>query len=274
MKSTFRFFGIIAAVAIIGFSMAGCSTDGGDNGTGNGGTGGNGVGPSHVGPTLNLRGQVWEVDGGWGLDAWNWTQFAGNRTVFSEAGGLGSITAGQLDFSMASPAASSLEDISDHWLFENAEVSNPDARIFYMNWSWNLCCYTLRTDTDVLARASQTASGNRHVFEFAWYIFVDRDVTARIEERSDTDQGEDGFTYSWVRQAFTLDLREGWNVMHLREEYVRTATRATVTDTISAGDPAHLRWALFPIDEWDLGYSGIVEFSSRAQRVRGLRSSR
>jgi len=47
-----------------------------------------------------------------------------------------------------------------------------------------------------------------------------------------------------------------------------------VTETISAGDPAHLRWALFPIDEWELDYSGIVEFSSRAQRVRGSRFSR
>ena len=263
MKSAIRSFGIIAAVAVIGFSMAGCSTDGGDNGTG----------PSHLGPTLNSRGQVWEVDGVWGHGAWNWTQFDGNRTVFSEAGGSGSIAAGQLDFSLASPTASFLEDISDYWFSEDAEISNLDARVFSMNFSWNLCCYPLRTDTDVLARASQTVSGNRVVVEGAWYIFVDRDVTVRSAGRSYTED-EDGFTYSWVLQAFTLDLREGWNVMHLRYEAVRTATRSTVTDTISAGDPAHLRWALFPIDEWELDYSGIVEFSSRAQRVRGSRFSR
>ena len=261
MKSAIRSFGIIAAVAVIGFSMAGC------------GSGGGGAGSGHVGPILSLGGQVWEVDGGYGFDAWNWTQFAGNRTVFSEAGGLGSIAAGQLDFSLASPAASFLEDIFDHWLFENAAVSNPDVRGFIMNWSWSLCCYPLRTDTDVLVRASQTVSGNRAVLEFAWYIFVDRDVTVRRARMSGT-WDEDGVTYSWVEPAFTVNLREGWNVMHFREEYVRTATRATLTVTISAGEPAHLRWALYPLEEWELDYSGIVEFSSRAQRVRGSRPSR
>ena len=110
MKNTIKLLGIIALVAIIGFSMVSCSDDNDD-----------GVGNPALGDTLSLTGQVYTEK--W--DEWDdeifrgYSEFSGSISFNTGIGGTGGITNGKLNFSISTPT--SLK--SDWWWDDDATVS-------------------------------------------------------------------------------------------------------------------------------------------------------
>jgi len=62
MKSILKILGVIALVAVIGFSMAACSSDGGGGGGGGGGSGPNTPLPN------NLKNTKWKNGDGYGIE--------------------------------------------------------------------------------------------------------------------------------------------------------------------------------------------------------------
>ena len=82
--------------------------------------------------------------------------------------------------------------------------------------------------------------------EYVLFWFVDRDVTISAPRFEWSLDEISGFTMTPthnITNAFTLNLRHGWNTVHERIS-VRSGTNIS---TLSIGDPAHLRWVL---SEW------------------------
>ena len=94
-------------------------------------------------------------------------------------------------------------------------------------------------------KGSVTVSGNENRGSYTSvgleYIYVDRDVTISAPRRNESGT-EDGFSWSETDNAYTLNLKEGWNVIHWREAYSWTENSETVTVSLSAGEPGGLRW--------------------------------
>jgi len=256
MKSKLKLFGIVALIAVIGLSMAGCNLFGDDD---------DGPDSHHLGTTLNLSGQVWT----WNED---WDEFTGNRTVTSTPpGGTGGITNGQLNFTIGRPT-SGLESAGSlfDWTYNN------------FGWSINVnpsyamgASLRLNTPNGFLNRGNETYTGTEisgtAIEELVEYIFVDRDVTISAA-RLQGSWSEDGETWTYDARAFYITLREGWNALHWRFEGQWTATGGSETITLSAASPG--RWILI---EWDgHAFSEDLEPSERTPlgRAGAFRPSR
>jgi len=176
MKKLCKRFGIIAVVAVVGFSMTGCPTDGNDNG---------GRGDGFLGGTLNLGGQVWTMDSNWDTGETIWEQFRGNRAVSSEFGGSGAVTNGQLSFTIGTP--SYLERWGDD------AISDPDVMVA-MLWG-------LETPNGGLSRhwwPDMPSVGRWIEIENVLYVFVDRDVTITTAAYED----------EWMDSGLLIIVRE------------------------------------------------------------------
>jgi len=218
-----------ALVLALALATTGCRNDGG-----------------FLGQTLELRAQVW-------TDGWNgnYTQFSESRTVTSNLGGTGEITDGRLSFSVGRPADGYLDSIRDlvrelegeGW---NRVSVNPDTAMFAF--------LDLMVPDGGLTRErsvkTETQTSWSEVFDYVYYVFVDRNVTISSEGASETDRGS-GWSWTGTFDSFNITLREGWNALHFRHE-------ATATDdgnieneverrTLSHADPDNVRWIL---NEW------------------------
>jgi len=224
MKNTFKIFGIVAAVAIIGLSMVACGDtiihvpDPGP---------GPGPGDDERLTPLTLSGQVWRY-------SWRHNiriQYNGNRTVFSDIGGSGAITDGQLSFSIGTPSRlESILNIFDefHAQFYDFNISAPSASGAFLE--------------PVTSGGGPVAELIRWYgdYEVVGYLFVDRNVTVTGRGRTTTDSHQIITT-----QDLNLNLRAGWNALHTRTENLG------ITDGVrnyryafSIGDPARMRWYL------------------------------
>ena len=229
--------GIIVLAAVIVFSMSACGDDDENGGSGGG---------SALGATLNLSGKVFTGD--WNETGVTYNEFTGNRTISASyldendrdiaIGGTGAITNGQLSFSIGTP--SSLQNISGFFGsdFNNLRISNTAARVADLN---------LRVPNGSrVYRGNESTTLTRWESEEVLYMYVDRDVTVSADRKENTGT-EDGFTWTETFNAFTINLKEGWNALHSRRVAVETDTSETFTMTISTGNPANLRWIL---NEW------------------------
>jgi len=109
------------------------------------------------------------------------------------------------------------------------------------------------------------------------HIYVDRDVTVTLADNvSETKTWTSGgitITENYTVVAYTLNLKRGWNAVHLREAATGTfhATSETINATITmfTEDPdRQLRWlALY---EW--GVSPGAEALSRSGRAQSGRA--
>ena len=230
----------LGAVLVLG----GCSLDPGDGpgsnggGGGGGGSGGGGGGSgSALGETLRLSGQVYVFnrDG-------TFTPFAGsNLAVFSELGGSGTISNGQLSFIIGTPQylENNFRELFGVDYLNNFTVSPVTTRGAFL---------FLRTlNGDDLDRGNfYFSSTNNFVYEAVFYLYVDRDVTIRAD-RTVVETWRDS-SYSQlitdITNAFNLNLRTGWNALHYRNVFVGTDTNLTYTYTFSAANPGNLFWIL------------------------------
>ena len=264
MKNTKKLFGIIALVAVIVFSTAGCDDGSRDSGGGSG----------NLGNTLNLSGRVYLVEEDeTGFTFRNYT--GGNLTVSSSGGGSGAVTNGNLNFSIGTPAGVDtidlLEDLPDfdyHW-YENLTPGTARGVVLYGLDIVGSPVY------DGLGKGgaaySQRNNGYSLTSEWVSYVYVENDVTISGTGRTET-YGGDTFTNIFTGRNFNLALKAGWNAVYQKAEISRTVTEGTMenpirttntwTYTVSLSNPAALRWVLFETydDDYD-GYSLMLNRS-------------
>lgn len=270
MKNTIKLLGIIALVAIIGFSFTAC-----DDGSGGGGDSG---GPAFLGETLNLSGQVY-------LTKWNETAnggslsyqaFNGNVDEFEDYyGGTGKITNGKFSYSTGTPKSSSLEtiDIEDEfgWGYDNFTTSRQTVKGTVI---WGFYTDDPAYSYLIKSNGTETATNNSYsgTYESVIFVYVENDVTlsgkGKTEQwKSDDDPDFDPdydtpYTETYTTSNFNFTLKTGWNAVHYKRNYSESVqgswenpTRYTSTgsETMSLKNPS-LRWVL-SVDEDYLPFS-------------------
>jgi len=240
MKNGRKCYGIIAMAAVIGFLTAACDNGNGDGDGDGGGNDGNGV----LGATLNLNAQVYTVED-WSE---NYKPFTGDRVVNSNLGVSGSITNGQLNFTIGTPNENYLERLSEFFdyteLWNFPSISPADARgcflsLYVSNDSYFGRGYEIYSGTE---KKGSFTEGN------AEYIYVDRDVT--LSANRNIYYYDDGD--SWTFNAYDITLKEGWNILHNDSTVKWSNYNVTSSvDTVSHKDPSKVRWVL---NEWDNYY--------------------
>jgi len=250
MKNTIKLLGLIALVAVIGFTIVACNNGGNPTSTlgPSEPSGGNGDGDGDedededdgddngvLGTTLNLSGQVYTVI--WDRTNITFEQFTGNRKVYSKFGGSGSITNGQLSFRFGRPNVLKNSNEMFDWVFQdlnNFSVSPAAARGRFLD---------LETPDGYLYRGNATYSvtGNigSRTEERVAYIYVDRDTTISASYTVDSGVDTYSFPYTPATNAFHITLQKGWNALY--------GKIATDTMTYSLGNPTSLKWV---IEEW------------------------
>jgi len=205
-----------------------------------------------LGPTLNLTGQVYIADEWtyYGIPIWaTLTPFPASETrTVTAIGETGTITNGQLIFSMGSPDNSFLEDIANlsyDW-FGPATISNYNARSTLLNLSWGYP-WGLSTEFDEFVAKGYFSQDDPWMDELIFYMYVSQDV--------DLD-----FSYGGYYGNFILSLSQGWNVFHLYMSYEAGGILSGISP------PAHLRWLL---DNWDgSGYRSLFETIGHSGQAR------
>jgi len=273
---------VAGTVLVLGLVLAGC----GDNGNGNNEPPVNNPPPPAPGATeLSLSGRVYSLDwsNGW-FDTVRFTPFptGQTRTVFGEYGGTGAIANGQLSFTIGIPT--SLEHIGRLWFpgEESVTFDPPETQAAPLRLGTRAPSETQDSGYLFLLYFRDSVSGTSFSSEVVdrSYIYVDRDVVVRLaQDQTEEDEWEgteNGTTFNrtFITRAFTLTLREGWNVVHSRRvssgSFVGpvanpTSITETVTETVTTADPGRqLRWTL---DEWR-DYSETLDLSRGALPVR------
>ena len=251
MKNTIKRLGVIAMVAMIGFSMTSC-----DSGGGSGGGGDN----AFLGTTLELSGQVYQM--GWDDDdnrrlihhtgtraiasAGFW--FADTDEGWHAVGGSGTITGGQLSFTVGTPSVAAMVDIDYFFddahfeeMFNNFSISNRNARIAVIE--------SLRlTGGNDVGRFRETATSWAEVI----FMYVDTEVTIRGNGRTGTWECDcwecrcenwGGACYcdeTFITRSFNITLQPGWNAIRVIHEEISAGGRMTIT----TGNPANFRWVM------------------------------
>ena len=249
MKKLSKLLGIIALVAIIGFSMAACDEGGG------------GGGPASGMETLSLSGRVSLVnyDFSSGTPSITYSNFIGNLEINDYGtGGSGAITNGNLSYSVGTPSNLSTfnkEDVENY--FEDYDITLSTASV----QATILSEFGIANDNDAyLYRGSAVwnVSGNSgtQIHETVDYIYVNNDITITGTggtEGPHTNTYE-GITYTqtYIARNFSLALKTGWNAIYSKNEISSTLTGPaqnptgmtyTSTITISLSNPS-LRWVL------------------------------
>jgi len=180
---------------------------------------------SFLGATLNLSGQVWNRNPNNNFFA----PYSGSHIVSAfdidgiNAGGSGSITNGQLSFSIGTPNNTVMRDIADIFgegvLFDNSIISNHDAR------GASILPGTTE-GRNILSRGRISSS----LQETVYFVYVDADVTITGIGRA----LETGYENEYIPMPLHLDLKEGWNVILARYD--------EMGPTFSTANPSNLRW--------------------------------
>jgi hypothetical protein len=225
-----------AAIAAI-FTLAGCPTDGDGDGGGNGG----GIGPlpnGNLGTTLTITDeQVYAKTSNSSGLGYTYTAINENKTVTIGNGvtGTASITNGKLSVSITA-APSDLESMSSlisHHLGSSTYVTaTPDDaqhKALFLNTGFN----ELFKDNDTSSLSGMNISG---ASESVSYVYVDKDVTITSTGKTST-QGAGTIKDN----AFTLDLKTGWNAIYEKTSYSGTVSSYTMNSYTAVGNPA-LKW--------------------------------
>jgi len=262
---------LAGTVLVLGLVFVGCDNNG------NGGGIPPVVNPPAPAPgaeELSLTGRVYTVTWGSGLSPSLFTPFptGQNRTV-TGLGATGAIANGQLSFTIGTP--STLWPIESELWFPAEEYVTFDPSSAQAIELWLSAQAPGGSGELALEYFIRSISGNSFNQEWVYrrHIFVDRDVTVRLAQDrlgvwEDVESGNH-FSETYTIRAFTLTLRQGWNVVHHRGVATGTfvgsvANPTSVTTistiTVSTADPGRqLRWVL---DEWDWDdYSETLELS-------------
>lgn len=256
MKNAIKLLGIIALVAVIGFSMVSCDDGGGPGG------------PSGA-AKLDFSGQqVYNDDFDWDTFKVTYTKFDGNLAITDGGlGGTGSIAAGKLNYKLETappagsllPASAMIEDLED--MYTNVKFT-PSTVNFAMLEGFGVG----GSDYDSLVKEYFSMKQSTTSFSMnqvgVFYIYVDADVTVTakgVTEKDDYD--EDGFEISQehTMRDINMKLKKGWNAVNSKYtssiSYSLSTMKGKETSTVqvSTGDPSEARWVLY--EDYYGGYS-------------------
>ena len=247
--------GILTMVLVFGMTTVGCGDGGGGDSNGGGG------GSAFLGETLNLSGQVWRVL--YNYDNLIYEEFTENSSInagfwsfyddheaYIDIGGSGSITNGQLSFSIDTPTETeSIQSFFSYFsqYFSNFSISPSATRSAPLFFN---------VDKGSL---DKTYIDN-NIEEYVLYIYVDRDVTITGGAKTTTiecdciehddycyceeNNGSCDCAYPLMTRNLSINLKTGWNVITRKTELNKSTQ--TETFTLSTGDSSRTKWAL----EW------------------------
>ena len=239
MKNLLKITGVIALIAAIGF-LGACGGD--SDGIGGGGA------VVSLGDTLTLSGPVFTWD--WDADRYN--KFNGTLDIIphKDVGERGTITAGQLNFTVGTPDAVYLDSIEDlitynlnfYSMFEDMTAYNtvPVEGVVIDGFGVDSSDWYLELENPANFYSEQ-----------AIFVYVDNNV--RITGKGTQEIGdEDGYTIG--SNDFDITLNKGWNAVCVRTTFSFTS----MTVSISLKNPTGFTWWL---DDWD-GWGEPWYFSS------------
>jgi len=202
------------------------------------GTGGGGSGDN-----LTLSGQVYTMGVNENPGTGNmitYTPYTGpDKTLTSSIGGTGSITNGQMSFSIGIPSdVTSMDTILNGGkgsLWANDAAVQPSATLGWMGLSFddenNRSIEFSRQNYVIIASSSSYSSTVENIF----YFYVDRDCT--ITSKGSTEgTGSTKKTFS----SMNLSLKKGWNTLN----FTTAATTTGQTITLKTGDLSSCKWVL------------------------------
>jgi hypothetical protein len=214
MKKTVFITGITLAVVLLAM---GCSNPTGGSGT----PGGNlGTGP------LTLKGTIREeVDPSMQNPNYSYPTKNANGTLTASTGGTATITNGSFEIEVEEPtpatpiAAIEASFLSD-WANVTDDNSSAKVEVLELTTSGAIGTGEISKQRSQFSISSYTGS-----FQEVVFFYVDADVTVTGEQITDVDT---------VYKAFTLNLKEGWNAVCMKDTF--TATSETVTLSVSNPD--------------------------------------
>jgi hypothetical protein len=244
MKNFTKLFGVIAVVAIIGFSTAACDISGG-------GGGGNHGGDVSGIDTLSLSGRVFfEERNGSGV---TYSDFIDSLTIADDDDKSGTVTNGNFLCSVGTPTYPEAIDrvLEDLFGGYNTITSSPASGSVLL----------LDTDSGYISKTYSTISIRGYSFssttERVDYVYVTDDITvsgAGWTTVPETEKrGGVKYTKTYTGKDFNLALKTGWNAIYQKFKESGTFTGASfanpisitsaVVGTVSLGNP-DLRWVL------------------------------
>ena len=210
--------------------MVGCGDD--DNS-------GSEVVSSFLGATLNLSGQVWtrgydynfnERFNGSMAISFGYSEYDEDNYVYNwiDIGGSGSVTTGQLSFTIGTPSVLSSSNFDGYEeIYTNFKVSNTNIR--------GAIIREFKTSDGFIARGNGIMTHSLR--EFLNFIYVDRDVSITGTGKTMKLPGN---AYTTIFQNINLNLKTGWNAVYYKDDYDEDTN--TNTEAYIPGDQSHFRW--------------------------------
>jgi len=230
--STRKVIGIIALIAVIGFSFTACEDDDGSDGGGS----------PYLGQTPTLSGKVYVPNGN------SYKEYSGSDLTVSAVdeswsyggyeeiiiGQEGTITNGQLNFTLGIPEnLKKLDHLLNFFMddYQTVRVDiNSDAQGYIL--------HSRTSNNRYLEKRISTVSGKNTTEETVYYLYVDKDCTISRKEIKGEDKKDQEV---WKFDAFNLELKAGWNTIYAK--YQEQFTEGIyVTCTYSLRDP--LKWVI------------------------------
>jgi len=244
MRNFFKTFGIIAMIAIIGFTMTACPEED-ENGNGGNGDNGGGGGKTFFGDKLELSGQVYTytLDGGIPV----FTKFEGDLALKSDTvmGASGEIKGGILTYTVGVPSAEILYAITEFKKMIGGD-SYKDWAISDESAKYNVLQYIPVTGSDsysYVLKADMTgnmsSSTGSRTQEQMLFMYFDKPVT--ITAKGSTETRSESSTWSY--NDLNLSLKEGWNTVYYKMSESSTNGVSTTTVSLSVSNP-DLKWVL------------------------------
>ena len=200
---------------------------------------------------LQLSGQVVEID----LNSYDlengiieYKPYTGSLTIdnSSRGGGSGTVSNGQLSFSIGEPTGLGNIDI----FFGTSLTANPvETQGFVLSGiavkktddpSFNGELSRSRTIVDKIEEGLLYGTG-----EHIAYIYVTQDVNISAVETTDDDP-----EFPITTKAFNINLKTGWNMLHFNEEIVFNveSNSSTTTRTLTLVNSSDIPWAFRGLD--------------------------
>jgi hypothetical protein len=159
-----------------------------------------------------------------------------------ESLGTTALTTGEFNIEVSVPTT--LEQIELSYFFDgwkNPTIEPADAKGIQMHL---IMMDRLRS---ICKEEASNFSENRSNYSFqvesVEYFYVDRDATIMLESEEE-EEGRIGHIYSRTFEAATLQLKKGWNAVHVKLEKSVSSTRITDTTSVSLGHP-DLKWIIY-----------------------------
>ena len=234
-----------------------------------------GTGTGNLGNTLNISGQVSLLTGNY--DGPPYKPFDGNLDVTDWGlGGSGSITGGNLNYSIGKPAGLETLDLKDMFFGGDYEVvaSAPgNVQGAFLDLGKSSAGGYRGPNKESEETTNIDAIYQLTVSEIVEYLYVENDAIVFGIGKTSIEEGiEEGIPYTTTKTTndFTLVLKAGWNAIYWkyeetepRPDVISSSYSITRTESVSLADPA-LMWVLEhdeppPPPEFPDSYTTLVE---------------